>query len=189
MKKGAIITIPLFLALISFAKAATFSVSDLLDKVDSSTIVLGAVFMIFFAFIFFVFSKLFTKRDKYGYKEPQTGIATVMALSISLLIVYGLNKLGWNFEDIFFNLGFSSDLVYLLILLIFVGGAVFLGIKTKWNLLLILGVFFIIISMLNLIYETTLMLVIGVILIFIYLGIKFLGKKGKNVSIEERRKR
>ena len=186
MVKRAVIGI-FALTLVSFVSAASFSVSEFLDKIDSSTIVLGTLFLIFFAMLYFILSRVFTKKTIYG-KEPNQGIATVLALSISLLIVYGLNKLDFNLEDIFFNLGFSSDLTYTLILFIFIGGTIFLGFKTKWHILLVLGIFFILLSLFDIVTESFLVMIIGVITLFVYFGIKFFGKKN-TVSIENRRKR
>ncbi|MEK6945254.1 MAG: hypothetical protein AABW63_00490 [Nanoarchaeota archaeon] len=156
-----------------------FNLSDMLNNIDSSTIVLGAIFIICFALLFFIFSKVFSRKDRYGMVEPNTNIATVISLCISLLIVYGLNKTGIDFSDTFSGLGFSSDTLYIIGLLVFIAGAIFLGIKTKWNLLIILGGLFIILSFLKVVYESELMFIIGVILILVYFGIK-MSKNKKN---------
>ncbi|MEK6918050.1 MAG: hypothetical protein AABW51_03815 [Nanoarchaeota archaeon] len=172
MKEKGFLALIVSLFSMSVASAQIFNLSDMLNSIDSSTIVLGAVFMICFALLFFIFSRVFMRKDRYGMTEPNTNIAMIISLCVSLLIIYGLNKTGLDFSNIFLGLGFSSDTLYILGLLIFIVGAIFLGIKTKWNLLIILGGFFIIVSALGLVYQSTFMFVVGAILILIYFGIR-----------------
>ncbi len=166
MKKSITLFI-LSLFLINFISAyygsyTSFSLSDLLDSIDSSTMILGAAFIISFAFINFALSKVF--KDKYG--EPNKATAGVVSFVIALLITYGINKTGFDFEGLFFDIGFSEGVLYTILPLVLLAGIIFLGIKFGFRVILIvLGGLLFIISLTDLIYSKGIAIVISLGLI------------------------
>ncbi len=174
MQKKMLIILLLGVFLISFVNAqfgggSLSSLGDLLNTIPSSTMILGAFFIIFFALIFFALSKVF--RDRYG--ETNKAIASVVSLAASLLMVYGINKMDFDFEGFFFDIGISSDILYIAIPLIILVGLIFLFIKLRSKALFILGGLFILLSFTDLIYEKVFLLVIGIILIILGLWLTF----------------
>ena len=165
MKKSLLILI-ITLCLINFASAyygsyGSFSLSDLLDSIDSSTMLLGAVFIISFFFINLSLSRIF--RAKSG--EPQKGI-WIPALIAALLITYGVNKTGFNIEELFYGIGISSDFLYFILPILLLIGIIYLGTRIGFGIMLmIIGTLFIIISFTDLIYAKGIMILLGIILL------------------------
>ncbi len=173
MQKRVLIIFLLGVFLISFVSAqfdgSLDSFGDLLDTIPSSTMILGALFIIFFAVTFFIFSKVFTNK----YKEPNKGVASVVSLAASLLMVYGINKMEFDFEGFLWDLGFSNDILSTAIPLIILAGLIFLFITLKSKALFILGGLFILLTFTDLIYEKVFLLVIGIALIILGLWLTF----------------
>jgi len=185
MKRGRtlLLLIMLGISLINFASAAYYgnlSLGNLLDQIDASTIFLGAVFIIAFAFINFSLSKVF-KGNK--------ATAGVVAFALSLLITYGINRSGFDFNNLFYNfgysLGLSEDILYGVVLLILVAGVIYLIMKFAKESLVIIGGLLIVASFFT--YEKVILIFFGLILIIA----RFFIKKGtweKKKSADEIRK-
>ncbi len=165
MQKGKLLfsfTIGLFL--ISFVSAyygsyGSFSLSDLLDSIDSSTMILGAVFIISFALVNFALVRVF--RDN-------KATAGIVAFVVSLLITYGINRTGFDFEGLFYNVGISEGFLYAVLPFVLLAGVIYLGIRFSFGTTLIgVGFLLIIISFTDFIYEKGIAIFIGVILILI----------------------
>jgi len=78
-----------------------------LTMINPSTIVMGTLFLIFFAFLNYVLSKVF--RDKYG--NVSTATVGVISFCISVLIIYfGRNTI----SNIIDGLRFSNTILYVL---------------------------------------------------------------------------
>ena len=176
------------LSLFFINSVSAYSLSDLLGSIESSTILLIAVFTISFALLNFALSKFF--KDKYG--EPNKAIVGIVAFVISFLIAYGINKTGFDIEGLFFDIGISSELLYTIIPIIIIGCIILLIWKFKKKSLFILGGLLILLSFF--IYEKTLILILGIILLLVGVGLSFkkntrnMKKKGGRGWRKERRK-
>jgi hypothetical protein len=135
--------------------------------------ILGTIFIVSFALIHFASLRSF--KDKYG--EPNRGTAFVIAFAVSLLITWGINKTGFDFEGLFFDLGISSDLLYTILPLILLAGIIYLFYRLKTKALFIFGGLLILVSFTEMVYEKGLVLGIGVFLLLI----KFLWKLVKRI--------
>ncbi|HTY44246.1 MAG TPA: hypothetical protein VMC80_03310 [Patescibacteria group bacterium] len=185
MKKGGKIFLAgiIFLSLITFASAqyygGSISLSNILSSLDPSLVVLGVIWVVSFAIVYFAMSKTIFKE--------QNVIAAVIAFAVSLLITYGYNQTGWNIQTVFPNLNISLDFlssIFPIILLVII---VILFFILKSKTFLVLGGICIVAALFNWVYEKTLLLIIGAILLII--GIAFLiraGKKGKEETLLER---
>lgn len=111
-----------------YGSYSSFSFSDLLNEIDSSTMILGAIFIISFALVNFSLSRVF--KDQQG--EPNRAIAGIVAFVISLLITWGINKTDFDIENLFYNIGFSEGFLYTILPLIILGAFIFAIIK--WGL-------------------------------------------------------
>lgn len=180
MKRGfAFLGITLFL--ISFASAyygsySSFSLSDFLNEIDSSTMILGGLFIIFFALSNFALARAF---------RGNKSVAGVVSFVVSLFAVYGLNKTGFDFEGLFYGIGISEGLLYTLLPLVLLGGIIFLGIKIGFGItLMIFGGLLIAVSFTELIYEKGIAIFLGICLIGI--GV-YINKKWPKKKKEEKR--
>jgi len=183
MKKS---LIPIILTFaLGFASALSFG--DILDKIDSSLIMLSAIFVIAFLIFRFSLSKIF---------QEQKNTATIVSAVLAFLIIFGINKLEWNIQNFFFDLGISEDALFTIIPLILIGGIIILFVKLpkkkKKYLFYILGGFLIAVGLL--IFEQAAeILVMGIVLIvfgliaspilkFIKTSLFGVGKKNKGNS-------
>ena len=161
MKKE--MSILLLLMMISFASAQ--GLSDLLNQIDESTVILYAIFIVSFSVLFFSLNKVF--------KDNRT-MAGVVSAVISFLIVYGVNKTGFDFQGFFFDIGISEEILMTIVPLIILVGAVFLIIKLKLASMYVFGVLLIASSFF--VYEKTFLISLGIIFIligfFVTLGTK-----------------
>lgn len=177
MQKGKLLlTFTIGLFLISFVSAyygsySSFSLSDLLDSIDSSTMILGAVFIISFAIVNFALVRVF--RDN-------KATAGIVAFVVSLLITYGINRTGFDFEGLFYGIGISEGFLYTLLPFVLLAGVIYLGIRFGFGIILIgVGSLLIIISFTDLIYSKGGAIFLGVVLIGIgfYVNKKWPKKK------------
>lgn len=121
------------LLFINFASA--MSLSDYLYSIDPSTIFLGAVFLIAFTLINYPLSKFF--KDK-------PAIAGIIAFCLSMLIVYGINRFGLNLDDLLYGIGLNEEILYPVLFLALLLGAIAVIVKFSFStLLLTLGVLFV----------------------------------------------
>ncbi len=169
MKKGVLFIFLLF-AMISFVSAQG-DLSELLGSIDQASMIIYALFIIFFSILFFSLSKTMFKEDR--------AVAGILAAVISLLIVYGINKSGFDIEDIFYDIGISEEALFIIIPIIIIAGVIFTIVKLKKNSLFVIGGLLIVASIF--VYEKTVLLVIGSILI---LARMFIPKKKWNMKKE-----
>ena len=165
MKKS-VLSIPLGLLLIKFASAyygsfGNFSFRNLLNSIDPRSITLALLFLIFFAFLNFVLSRVF--RDRYG--NPNRATAGIIALCISLLAVYGVNRSSWEIQNLLFNIGIPNDLMYIIIAIALLAVIALIVWKFAKNSLFVIGGLLILTSIFM--YEKTIPIVLGTILIII----------------------
>ena len=176
----------LSLFLMSFASAqfyGNFSLGSLLNGVDDSTIVLGLMFVIFFVLINFSLDKFF-KGNK--------SVSGAIAFSVSLLIIWGINRSGISYTNIFYNLFFfiPSGTLETLWPLVIIGAIIILSIKYGFlkgiGLVFIFsGAIMVFLSFTNLVYETTGALGFGALLIILGAGfLAWSAKKEKKNKFE-----
>lgn len=143
---------------VSFA-SAQISFSDLLNKIDSSLILLSAIFIVAFLLINFSLSKVF---------KEQKNIATIMSIVLAFLIVFGINRLELDVPSFFFDLGISEDLFLTIIPLILLAGIIFLFVRLpkgkKKYLFYIVGAFLVAVGFF-IFEEAAQLVVLGVALI------------------------
>ncbi|MEK6906513.1 MAG: hypothetical protein AABW81_02735 [Nanoarchaeota archaeon] len=144
--------------------AIDFSLSEILDSIDSSTMILGALFILIFAFTNYILSKTLIGRDG----KSNSAISGVMSLSISLLAVYGINKIGLDYESLLSSIGISSDFLYVALPVILLIGAIYLLVRLRSLGLLIIGVVFIGAGLTDLVYEKTTVLIMGIVILIIW---------------------
>ena len=172
--------------LINFASAqfyGEFGLSNILNSIDPSTMILGLVFVITFALLNFSLSKVFRDNKTIG---------GVIAFAVSIGIIYWINRTGLDFEGFFFNFFFfiPEEILYTLIPFILLGLVGFITYKAikKWGMfkgigitLILIGVFLMAISLIpNFIYKIGVLSGIGFALFVIGLIILFLGRKKKH---------
>jgi hypothetical protein len=170
MKKGWISILILF-CMINFVSAAE-SLSDMLDSLDESMVVYFSVFILCFVLFFFALNKFF--------KEKNRAFAGIIAAVLSFLIVWGVNKSGFDVEGIFLNLGVPQETLTTIIELIVLGGIIFLIVVLKAKSLFVLGGLLIIGSFF--VYAQALLFVVGLVLIVIGMVIS-LKKKGNPPTV------
>ncbi|MBU4069959.1 MAG: hypothetical protein KJ646_03170 [Nanoarchaeota archaeon] len=157
-KKGLSFTV--FLLSLNFISAysGSFSLGEILSDIDPSTLILGSLLLIFFAFLNFALSKFF-KENK--------AAAGVVAFLVSLLLVYGINLTGMDYENFFYNIGLSEEIITtifpFLILGAFVIGIIKIGIGS--TLMLFGFSLFAVSGFTDWIYESEVGMFFGVILI------------------------
>jgi hypothetical protein len=179
MKKS-LLFILFLLVSINFVSAYGFSLGDFFEGIDSSTMILGAVFIISFYFINLALSRFF--KDRGG--GPSQAV-WVPSLAAALLITWGINKTGFDISGFFFDIGISEELLMTILPILILAGAILLIIKLKSGSLLVFGGLFILLSFLA--YDKTLLITIGIILLVI--GVILLGRKKKDeYSIPIRRR-
>lgn len=174
MKKGAIL-FSLFVISLNIVSAATFSLSEVMDSFDTETIFLLVLFLIFFAVLNFSLSKAF--------KNNKT-VANVVALGLSLLIIYGINKWGIDVEGFIYSIGAPEDIMSIVWPLLFIAGFIFMLAKIKTRILLAIGTLFILIDVFGFTEREGVLLVLGIGLIILYLIWQFLkwfiGRRNRN---------
>jgi hypothetical protein len=161
----------IFILLMNFINAqffggyGRFSISSFFSSIDPETITFGLLFFIFFALIFYGLAKVFKKSSG----EPNKGVAGTIALALSLLIIYGIYRSGFNIEDWFYDLGISTGALYLIALIIFIVLAIFLIKKIKFRgFLIVFGLLIILLTIFTeIFYEKLVALIIGIILLII----------------------
>ena len=170
-KRGLLIFISFVLvALINIVSAEFYgrsSISDVLYLTDPSTMVLGALFIIIFFLANLGISKAIRGAGAGG---------TIAAFAISVLAVYGINRMRWDLDGLFFSWGFSESLLYTIIPIVLLLGLIyFIWVFKISKTFLVLGTLLIIVSFTDLIYEKGIVLIIGIVLMII--GFYFSGDK------------
>jgi hypothetical protein len=164
MKKLWLIISSLFA--INFASAA--DLSEILGQIDQSIVVLLALFLVSFALAFFSLNKVF---------KDNTTMAGIIAVTMAFLVVYGINKMGFDTPNFFYNLGVSESTFSLALFIIIAVGIIYMFIKLekKRYAFLILGALSIGASFF--VYAKALLVVIGIALLLIWFFISISGNK------------
>lgn len=154
------------------------AISDFFGWIDPPTMILGACFLIIFAFLMFALGRTKLRENH--------AVMSIIALSISLLSTYGITKTNFDPSELVYNLGISDEQIYIAVPILFLMFLVLIGLRKdpatgrrKFSLgrmLIILGVIALGISFTGLIYRK-------VALIFIGAGLILLG-----IIISNRRK-
>ena len=115
-----------------YGSYSSFSISNLLDSIDSSTLLLGGAFIISFALFNIALSKVL--KDPSG--QPNRSAASIISIILALFTIYGINRSGWDIEYFFYNMGYNFGigdgvLEGIIPLILIVGG---LYIITKFRL-------------------------------------------------------
>lgn len=163
MKKG-VLGIFLIIALTGLVSAQG-TISDLLNQLDQSTVILSAVFILSFSIIFFSLNRTVFKGN--------TSISGIISGVIAFLLVYVVNQSGFNISGFFFNLGISSDTFSVILPIVILGGVIFTIVKLKGSSLFIFGGILILLGFFA--YDGTVLFVLGACLLIA--GLFFLGKK------------
>jgi len=165
----------ILISFVSFVSAYPFSLGDFLGGIDESTMILGVILIVSFAFINFALSRFF--KDEYG--NPNKSLAGIVSFVISLFIVWGINRTGFDYEGLFYAIGFSSEALYGIIPIILLILIIYMGVKFGFaNLFLFSGIILIFLSFTEFIYAKTSAFIIGVILILAGLGLGSWLRKG-----------
>ena len=124
------LTFSLSLFLINFVSAYNpFSMQALLDSLDPSTAILGSIFILSFALIFFSLTNI-------GKFKNQRGIAGIISFVISFMIIYFIHRSGMDYQniyyDLFYNIGLSDGIASSFLPLIILAVAILLIWKTSF---------------------------------------------------------
>jgi hypothetical protein len=145
--------------------------NDMLYSIDPNTMILGLLFVIFFAFINFALYKTIKNR----------GTSSIISFCVALLAVYGINRTSFDLTGIFSSIGISDKLIYTIVPILILIGLIFMIWKLKlgWTFILvgialIAGSFFV--------YEKSGVFIVGIVLII--LGIIILVWKNKKIKKE-----
>jgi len=145
-------------------------IRNVLGGIDPNTMILGLLFVIFFAIINFALGK--SLRDK-----KTSGI---IAFCISLLAVYGINRTNFDVSGMFYSIGISEEMIYTILPWIILVGLIFMIWKLKLPLtLMLVGIILIIASFF--VYEQTWVLIVGIVL-FVLGFLLWLRRKKKGPS-------
>jgi len=179
MEKKSLIVPVLFVFLLNFVKAQFYDgFTDFLYNIDPNAMTLGVLFIVLFAILFFSLSRIF--KDKYGY--PNKTIATIVALALSVLCVYWVNRTGFDTTDLFYSIGFSEEILYIIAPLIILAGLIFIFTRFKekrfGKTLLILGGLLLVLSFTDLIYEKEFLTIISIIMIVVGLWLTLRRPRG-----------
>lgn len=172
-----------FLFLISFVSAASFDFSELLESIDESFIVLGSIFILSFIFVNFALSKFFKQSDG----TPNKPVAGIAAFVISLLITWGINKWGIDYDsiiDILSNIGLPTEILMIALPLILIVGIIYVIIRFGVLAFLIIGILLLATSFTNLFYNDMIIFWIGIIIIGISLIVYYVKAKRLRRRIE-----
>jgi hypothetical protein len=162
----------------NYGSSSALSLSELLNSFDPSMIFLGAVLILSFSIIFFALSKVMKTKDN------NKAIPGVISFAIALLLTYEVNKMNLDYEDIFSNIGISSDIINIVLPVIIVGLSIFLIVALKSYSLLVFGGALFILSMTDLVYQKTVVMIVSLVILLIFVIVK-VKKKKKKYFIEE----
>ncbi len=159
MKRGLLLFT--ILTIISISLASAGILDGLTDSFNNESLLFFSVLAIIFILFFLALSKVKTFKTN----RPAAG---VISLAVSFLVMYGLNKMNFSLQDFFLSAGFSDELIAVITPLIVLGVLLLLIIKTKFLTFLILGISFVLVGLLDLVYASDFLIILGGILIVIY---------------------
>lgn len=189
MKKRLIGSSFLFVMLINLVSASfhyrsSFSLSSMLDLIDSSTLILISLFIIFYIFINNrVMSKLFKKTPAAG---------AIISFLVSLLAVYGINRSRFNILGSLYGIGIPEDMVFMIVGIILLIGLLGLSFKRDetsgrkkfklYRAFVMLGLIFIVLSFTGIVYEAGASFLIGLVLLIFGWLLRKKSKSGESFS-------
>jgi glucan phosphoethanolaminetransferase (alkaline phosphatase superfamily) len=88
-----------------FGTSERLTLGDLLNMIDPTTMILGVVFVVSFALLFFSLSRVF---------RGEKAIAGIVSLAMSLLIAYGINKSGIDLENLVYDMGITLETLHII---------------------------------------------------------------------------
>ena len=111
-----------------------FSIGDILNQADPSTMVLGLIFVISVVVVR-------TALSRAGPFKDNNAAASVISLALSLLFIWSINRSGWNYYYFFNGVLFFIPTGYLEVMwpIGFLLIVLFTAIKWKWNSLYLIG--------------------------------------------------
>lgn len=128
---------------------------NFLYAIDPNTMLLGLLFVAFFAVLNFALFRMFKNK----------GTAGIIAFCMSLGAVYGINKLNFDISDWVYGFGISENALYTIVPILILAGLIFMIWKLKLSrTLTLLGALLIIASFTPIIYEKSTVLIVGIIL-------------------------
>jgi hypothetical protein len=152
---------------------------DVFYNIDADIMVLGLLFVIFFALINLALRK--TLKDR--------GTSGIVSFCVSLLAVYGISRTNWDVSGLFYSIGISENILYTVIPFIIIIGLIFIFWRLRKDLgaaFMIIGVILIIASFF--VYEKLLLMGIGIGLfiigLFLWLRQRRIKKNPKVNSLE-----
>ena len=166
MKKRLLLGILLGIIFIGFVSAqygyyGSFSISNFLDSIGPSTMILFVLFIIFFAVLHNIVFLTFFKGNK--------SVSAIVSFCVSLLAVYGINRARWDLSGLFYGLGIPSNVLSILIPIILLIASIYIIVKlgVSW-LFLIFGIFLTLVSLFtDIIYERGIAIAIGLVLLLV----------------------
>ncbi len=176
MKKIILSVSFLTVLLTNFISAATFSLSEITNVIDSNTLVLLLVFAASFLVLFFLFNKIIKSNDS---------APSIIALLFSSGITFGIHKSGLDLSNLFFDLGFQEETLYILIPILVSAFIIFLIARFRKKSLLILGGLFLLVSLFVKSKEIT--IAVGVFLIIVWFLLK-IKRRARNPRIPRDRR-
>ena len=78
------------------------SFGNILNNIEPSTMILGIIFIVAFALLFFALSRAL-KGDK--------AIAGIISFALSLFMIYGISKSGFDIESLFYRMGITLSVL------------------------------------------------------------------------------
>jgi cytochrome c oxidase assembly factor CtaG len=129
---------------------------------------LGLLFVIFFAIINFALSKTIKTR----------GTSSLISFCVALLAVYGINRTSLDINGLFSSIGLSDKLIYSVVPILIIVGLCFMIWKLRLpRTLILVGILLIVLSFIADIYSKGLVLAIGIILVVIGIPLWIRSKK------------
>ncbi len=161
MERRGLVALFLTLVSVNFVSAA-FSITDEFSNVDPSTMVLGFLFV---TFAFLIHTGL-TRTGPFRYNRTAAGM---ISISLSMLIIYGIDRVGWDYYSFFNGLAFFVpeefiEIFWPFLFLILLVGSLW---KLKKHALLFWGIFLIGLSFFA--YESEFLAYLGGFLILLWL--------------------
>lgn len=149
----------------------SFSLSNFLDSIGSSTMILFVLFIIFFAVLHNIVFMTFFKGNR--------SVSAIVSFCVSLLAIYGINRARWDLGGLFYGLGLSESALFTiisLVLLVIIIYAIFTK-KLKYLLLILGGLLLGLALFTDLIYERGIAIAIGLVLLLIGLLLRRRGRR------------
>lgn len=166
MKKGVLLVLSLIL--INGVSAYGFF-DSIFYSLNPSDVFLGISFIISFALMNFILNRI-------KIFDSNKAIPVVISLALSIGIIYGLYNYGFNFDNMYYGLGFDSDIMSMVLPIILLLAAIAIWVKySLGTLFLIIGSFFSLLSFIAI--EKDASLIIGVIFLILGLILILLKKK------------